>query len=172
MPNIIRVQAGTIVKPTPPASQFYDSGEENTPITGGWVEGVSRDTENLPRGKTGEYIFIRTKAASNTATGAIRTYRTANKVNLASFSKIHIITNYSGGVASYAHFEFAALNADTLAVNGDYSDKAAGITVITGTNTVSGDSRFVNVSALSGSYYIGIKSYKNDVEILKVWGEV
>jgi hypothetical protein len=147
---------------------LYDSGNEYTEITGGWVA----EGKAMGNWATGVGTPVLTKNSDNmvfsvsiSGNGAI--FYTKNKINLANYKTLHLeCTLNTPSAVGYEHRH--NLNIWT-SIGTYYTDNRAATTDLHGKGDAT---RSIDVSNLNDSYYIGFASYTNETVVVKrLWLE-
>ena len=139
---------------------LYDSGDEFEDITGGWV---MRGSGSIV--KNTDYITI-----SAIAWGQNGWASTANMIDLTDISTIKFDV-YSGSTYPRPGYPTIAITKNTSGINfGDGTGMTSRLTLTAGRTT-----RSIDVSSLSGSYYVIFGGLTGDdgapnIEVYKVWG--
>lgn len=147
-----------------PKTYYYKAGDECAVITGGWGDGL--DYRNGSKAKNADTLYLNTTQHTD---NSWRSYATNNAINVTSLSKLYVEASISSGVAmpeTGLHFGLSSSKTGT----GDAAFlKAQG-------NLTTYAVYELDVSALSGSYYITINAVSQypdnvtDVYIKNVWG--
>ena len=149
---------------------LYDSGNEYTEITGGWVaEGKAMGNWEGARG-VGTPVLTKHSdnmvfSVSSNGNGAM--FYTKNKINLANYTTLHLeCTLNTPNAVGYEHWH----NLNIWTSIGDYyTSNRAATTDLHGTGDAT---RTIDVSNLNSSYYIGFSAFtKETVTVKKLWLE-
>lgn len=135
---------------------YYGYGDECNFITGGWVEGYSYSSGT--QSKEIDHLKV-----NGTYNGARRTYVTNNPINLAWINtlKIDWVCETQG-------------NAVFVVLNNKMDDYVNSVAMIFTATSFSRQIGSLDVSSLTGSYYIGVVSnplQSNVVRAYRIWGE-
>ena len=157
---IVTNKAGTVKSRTATVSAttlyLYNAGDLCTDVTGGWKgTGVAYDssiytTKGVPKAtKNSSNMVIEPNASLETSSGV---YHTTNKINLSGYSKLYLNGNLTSTSSTKSHVYIGVWSAFG---NTQSSNRVAYVQGL-------GDStRSIDVSSLSGSYYIGIFVFKD-----------
>lgn len=166
----IRIKNG-IISAMVNTDTYYSEGDEGSNITGGWVNGyVVRDgvtTKNV------DHLYLRATNGGSTSLGAEIACVTNVQIDLSNIRTLRINWENIGMVASGLSSD---INVSTNKA-GSAIDRNAGLTVTNGAFTRRSD--FVDVSALSGLYYVRIHAVASNIAVSKetnlkvydIWGE-
>ena len=149
---------------------LFMEGESYPILTGGWVKGASRDTENLPYG-VDSTIFLYTKDALNTTSGGVITMRTSYKIDFTNYSKICADISYDNRSSLYCGVSLALLNTDGLSAGGTYTGLVAGTEYAYPSYSTGRSIIEVDTTSISGSYYVSFRNYLSNVNVHRVWVE-
>lgn len=152
---------------------FYNNGNENVAVTGGWVTGFSENAGT--QSKKSDHLFQRTtytQGLNNT-----RTWVAGSKINFADITTLYFELDIDATVIQSTSYVRVAVVTNSNGV-GSVAD-----TALTQLNLILPGKNIytVDVSGVSGEYYISIlqelKSTENsssfiDTKIYKVWGVV
>ena len=136
----------------PPAIMLYDSGNEFIEMTGGWVAGFSQGQGSQIKQVSNFILTTDGNIASR------RTYETNNKVDLTNIEKINV--DWEG--------RFIAGNISSCRVkivDSKNTNVSVVITSFTINNTAfSRRTNNIDVSAITGSYYISVQVWHDAIE--------
>ena len=145
---------------------YYFEGNENTTLTGGWVEGASQSTGN--QSKQADHLYLESSSSSI----ALRTYVTDTLVDLSDINVLKIdwenigasnVNNYSAFVVSTSKSADQAMYDARILAQNLFSRKIdeLDVSMLTG-------SYYVRVHARDGGSSVNIPSI---VKCFKIWGE-
>jgi hypothetical protein len=151
---------------------LYNLGDEYNVLTGGWDAGFTLSTGSGSGSQTKNADNLYMTAHNNlNFTHWQRTYQTQSKVDVTAYSKLKILTNVT--IANAARLDLGLVATDNAEISGG-ACKLAQLT------TVSGAILTLDISAMSGTYYIGVcaNSYFTPangdcaINAYKIWLEV
>ena len=159
----VKTRRGTSKGSVVPDGNLYSLGDEKTSITGGW--GVGYLTQQGSQSKQVDHLYI--EATANIVNYSNRTYVTTNKIDVTSVNKLYMQyeVNMAGFGDAGVNFRISS-NSDGIssAVAYSYQNTQNGLLVME-----------LNVSAVTGSYYIGCNLQaginSGTMKIYKVWSE-
>ena len=153
------VRRGTPPPPPPPPwgddTPYYWEGEEFVDVTGGWIPGNSVATSS--QSKESNHFFL-----SAVGTLSYSTYVTANKIDASDLQTIYIDVDIYDITDN--RFEFGFF---------DNADGAANpISRLTRNSTTSGrEILSLDVSSVTGSYYLSCLVRGAKARVYRMWGE-
>lgn len=149
---------------------FYNNGFENIEVTGGWVGGYTLGNGSISK----EADHLKLAVTGNVSGGSERAYVTEIKVDVTDISllKIDWGCSYTGIYPSSVYSVMAVASNKTANHNNGYSGRV----LVYEPFARKIDS--INVSALSGTYYIRVHSVwaggdatDQILKVYKIWGE-
>lgn len=162
-----RLSNSTLIKtnPAPPIPEpyFYWLGDESTDLTGGWRSYTGELASGTATKET-DHLYIQSASGSAYRMG----FETTNKVDLTDIDTLYLV--WEGSMTSTGFV--------SMAVSASANEPADGVAQWflreTGTFTERTDS--LDVSALTGTYYIQVRCQSNSTQIAtaqvyKVYGE-
>lgn len=179
-PGIVRPDGQTIVvdeegvlsSPKLAKTYFYDGGNENVLITGGWVFDYNMAYNDRTQEKQGGnmYMYI---SNYNSYDSYRLTTRTAKKISVSNISKLKLVMSSDRtGSSSRGTIYFGLKDISDI----DDDSFVARFTSGTDDNITNDEPIELDVSSLSGEYYIEVrirayKDYAVSARIYEIWGE-
>lgn len=160
-----------VVARRPPMNVFYNEGNENIDVTGGWVLGYVAGSEGYTEfNKESTHLYLYSEGSiTSTNTGRIG-ISTEFKINLSRLRYLKIEwENNAGPQSSSVYFLVGETQSDS------HSEYTA---MVQEDNSFNRKVSILDVSGLSGEYYIRVHARStantdsiNRVKIYKIWGE-
>jgi hypothetical protein len=144
---------------------YYDEGEEFVSVTGGWVAGASQSTGS--QAKNADNLYL---TAGNASAIAYRTYVTDNEIDLTNINSLKIEWANTGASST--------ANQSRFYVHTNKNDIEHTVR-LQKTNTFGRITDTIDVSSLSGNYYVKVSAIDaptnalatSTISVYKIWGE-